>query len=50
MGPRLTRCALLMPDGSAQVAFVAANLGDWMLHCHVLSHQMAGMMRVIRVV
>lgn len=41
---------LLLPDGSARVAFVADNPGDWMLHCHVLSHQMAGMMRVIRVV
>ncbi len=47
MGPRLTRCALLMPDGSAQVAFVADNPGDRMLRCHVPSHQMAGMMRVV---
>jgi FtsP/CotA-like multicopper oxidase with cupredoxin domain len=34
---------------SAEVAFVADNPGDWMFHCHVLEHQEAGMMGVIRV-
>jgi FtsP/CotA-like multicopper oxidase with cupredoxin domain len=25
------------------------GLGDWMLHCHVADHQVAGMMTVLRV-
>ncbi len=40
---------LLAPRESADVAFVADNPGDWMLHCHVLEHQAGGMMSVIRV-
>jgi FtsP/CotA-like multicopper oxidase with cupredoxin domain len=27
----------------------ADNPGDWMFHCHILEHQAAGMMGVIRV-
>ena len=34
---------------TAQVAFVADNPGDWMLHCHILEHQAGGMMAAIRV-
>ncbi len=34
---------------SVEIAFVADNPGDWMFHCHVLEHQVAGMMGVIRV-
>lgn len=34
---------------NATVAFVADNPGDWMLHCHVLEHQAAGMMALLRV-
>ena len=34
---------------SATVAFVADNPGDWMLHCHILEHQAAGMMATLRV-
>jgi FtsP/CotA-like multicopper oxidase with cupredoxin domain len=40
---------LLDPKGRAEVAFVADNPGDWMLHCHVLEHQATGMMAVVRV-
>jgi FtsP/CotA-like multicopper oxidase with cupredoxin domain len=40
---------LLAPDERAEVAFVADNPGDWMLHCHVLEHQDGGMMAVVRV-
>jgi FtsP/CotA-like multicopper oxidase with cupredoxin domain len=40
---------LLVPRERAEVAFVADNLGDWMFHCHVLEHQEAGMMAVVRV-
>ncbi len=26
------------------IAFVADNPGKWMIHCHMLDHQAAGMM------
>ena len=39
---------LLAPQDSADIAFVADNPGDWMVHCHVTDHQTAGMMAVIR--
>jgi len=40
---------LLAPRERADVAFVADNPGDWMFHCHILEHQEAGMMSVVRV-
>jgi FtsP/CotA-like multicopper oxidase with cupredoxin domain len=40
---------LLDPRTRAQIAFVADNPGDWMLHCHVLEHQASGMMALVRV-
>jgi FtsP/CotA-like multicopper oxidase with cupredoxin domain len=40
---------LLDPDSRAEVAFVADNPGNWMLHCHVLEHQATGMMATVRV-
>lgn len=40
---------LLGPDESVRIAFVADNPGRWMLHCHVLEHQGAGMMGVVEV-
>ncbi len=40
---------LLAPRERAEVAFVADNPGDWMFHCHILEHQEAGMMSVVRV-
>jgi FtsP/CotA-like multicopper oxidase with cupredoxin domain len=40
---------LLSPQERAEIAFVADNPGDWMFHCHVLEHQVSGMMAVIRV-
>ena len=40
---------LLDPRSRAEVAFVADNPGDWMLHCHVLEHQASGMMGLVRV-
>lgn len=33
----------------AEIAFVADNPGDWMFHCHILEHQVGGMMGTIRV-
>ena len=40
---------LIDPDSRAEIAFVADNPGDWMLHCHVLEHQATGMMATVRV-
>lgn len=40
---------LLGPEETAEIAFVADNPGRWMLHCHVLEHQEAGMMAVVEV-
>jgi FtsP/CotA-like multicopper oxidase with cupredoxin domain len=40
---------LLRPKESVEIAFVADNPGDWMLHCHVTDHQVSGMMTVLRV-
>ena len=40
---------LVEPKQTVDVAFVADNPGDWMLHCHVTDHQMAGLMAVLRI-
>jgi FtsP/CotA-like multicopper oxidase with cupredoxin domain len=40
---------LLAPRSRAEIAFVADNPGNWMLHCHVLEHQASGMMAVVKV-
>ncbi|WP_119303672.1 multicopper oxidase family protein [Dongia deserti] len=40
---------LIPPRKFVDVAFVADNPGDWMLHCHVTDHQMSGLMTVLRV-
>lgn len=40
---------LMAPKDVVEVAFVADNPGHWMLHCHVIDHQMSGMMTVLRV-
>ena len=40
---------LMEPRERVEIAFVADNPGDWMFHCHILEHQAAGMMGVIRV-
>ena len=40
---------LMSPRERVEIAFVADNPGDWMFHCHILEHQAAGMMGVIRV-
>jgi FtsP/CotA-like multicopper oxidase with cupredoxin domain len=41
--------ALIAPGARAELAFVADNPGDWMIHCHILEHQEAGMMAVMRI-
>ena len=40
---------LMAPTERVEIAFVADNPGDWMFHCHVMEHQAAGMMGVVRV-
>ena len=40
---------LVAPREVVEVAFVADNPGDWMLHCHVMDHQTAGLMTGLRV-
>ena len=40
---------LLPAQTRAEIAFVADNPGDWMIHCHILEHQHSGMMAVVRV-
>jgi FtsP/CotA-like multicopper oxidase with cupredoxin domain len=40
---------LMAPHESVDIALLADNPGDWMFHCHILEHQAAGMMGVIRV-
>ncbi len=40
---------LMAPREEVDIAFVADNPGDWMFHCHILEHQAAGMMGVMRV-
>ena len=39
----------MAPRQSVDVAFVADNLGEWMFHCHILSHAAGGMMGTIAV-
>lgn len=40
---------LMSANSNMRVAFVADNPGKWMLHCHMLEHQAAGMMTWINV-
>ena len=48
LGP--LRDTLLSRAGETQeIAFVADNPGDWLLHCHMLSHAAAGMSTCLRV-
>jgi FtsP/CotA-like multicopper oxidase with cupredoxin domain len=40
---------LVPPKETVDIAFVADNPGDWMLHCHVTDHQVTGLMTVLRI-
>ena len=40
---------LMAPREKTEIAFVADNPGDWLLHCHVLEHHETGMAGVVRV-
>lgn len=45
------RDTLLMLRGEVrEIAFVADNPGDWLLHCHMLSHAASGVMTWLRVI
>ena len=44
------RDTVLMSRGeTVEIAFVADNPGDWLLHCHMLEHSAGGMMTWLRV-
>ncbi|MFK7995389.1 MAG: multicopper oxidase family protein [Granulosicoccus sp.] len=40
---------LLMPRQRMELAFVADNPGNWLLHCHALEHHAAGLGALVRV-
>lgn len=40
---------LIKPGERVEIAFVADNPGDWLIHCHILEHKVGGMSGVIRV-
>jgi FtsP/CotA-like multicopper oxidase with cupredoxin domain len=40
---------LISPKKTVEIAIVADNPGNWMLHCHVMDHQVAGLMTMLRV-
>jgi FtsP/CotA-like multicopper oxidase with cupredoxin domain len=40
---------LVNPRERVELAFVADNPGQWMFHCHILEHQVAGMMGTVAV-
>ncbi len=48
LGP-LRDTLLINRNETREIAFVAKNPGDWLLHCHMLSHQSAGMKTWIKV-
>jgi len=47
--PHFADTYLLDGFETAKVALVAANVGTWMFHCHVLDHLETGMMGAIKV-
>ncbi|HEX4569939.1 MAG TPA: multicopper oxidase family protein, partial [Dongiaceae bacterium] len=40
---------LIAPREAVEIALVADNPGDWMLHCHVMDHQVSGLMGLLRI-
>jgi FtsP/CotA-like multicopper oxidase with cupredoxin domain len=47
--PLISDTYLLMPEEKVQLAMVADNLGDWLIHCHIIEHQKSGMTAYVRV-
>ncbi len=48
--PPPTDTILLLPDEQAEVALVADNPGDWVVHCHIIEHQKTGMTGYFKIV
>ena len=48
LGP-LRDTLLVFGGETRKIAFIASNPGDWLFHCHMLSHQDAGMKTWMRV-
>ncbi|WP_068117997.1 multicopper oxidase family protein [Tropicimonas marinistellae] len=48
LGP-LRDTLLMFGDETREIAFVAHNPGDWVFHCHMLTHAASGMMTRIKV-
>jgi FtsP/CotA-like multicopper oxidase with cupredoxin domain len=48
LGP-LRDTLLTFADQAREIAFVANNPGDWLFHCHMLSHADSGMMTWLKV-
>lgn len=40
---------LVRPRETVDIALVPTELGNWMLHCHIMEHQEAGMMTLVAV-
>ena len=49
VAPYWSDTVLVTPKERVQIAFVADNPGDWMVHCHIIEHQDTGMMGWFRV-
>lgn len=47
--PLISDTYLALPDEKVQLALVADNPGDWVLHCHIIEHQKSGMTSYVRV-
>jgi len=47
--PHLADTVLVAPKERVEIAFIADNPGDWMMHCHIVEHQETGMMGYVRV-
>ncbi|MGF9692695.1 multicopper oxidase family protein [Rhizobium sp. 0TCS1.26] len=50
VSPLITDTYLVLPDEKVQLALVADNPGDWVMHCHIIEHQKTGMTSYVRVV
>jgi FtsP/CotA-like multicopper oxidase with cupredoxin domain len=48
--PLISDTYLIQPNEKVSLGFVADNLGDWLLHCHIIEHQKSGMTSYVRVV
>ncbi len=50
VSPLISDTYLVLPDEKVQLALIADNPGDWVLHCHIIEHQKTGMTSYLRVV